>query len=44
VRERKDMVVIYADLEEKNVPAFGPGTSIVPAQRLAGQQPGGLVA
>ncbi|KAJ3807683.1 hypothetical protein EV368DRAFT_75674 [Lentinula lateritia] len=30
-KERKDMTVIYAELEEKNVPAFMPGTALIPA-------------
>lgn len=28
-KERKDMTVLYADLEEKNVPAFMPGPGLV---------------
>ncbi|KAF9068589.1 hypothetical protein BDP27DRAFT_1392687 [Rhodocollybia butyracea] len=29
-KERKDMTVIYADLEEKSTPAFMPGPALVP--------------
>jgi len=42
IRERKDMVVIYADLEEKNVPAFAPGQTLSLAPR-PGQQAQPLV-
>jgi CCR4-NOT transcription complex subunit 2 len=43
VKERKEMTVLYADLEEKNVPAFVQGPGLVPAQpagqgQAAGQQ------
>ncbi|KAJ3936053.1 MAG: NOT2 family protein [Lentinula lateritia] len=47
-KERKDMTVIYAELEEKNVLAFMPGTALIPApQPTPGlsqnlQQPGHL--
>ena len=40
-KERKDMTVLYADLEEKNVPAFvqGPGLVLAPTGGQAvGQQ------
>lgn len=36
-KEQKDMTVLYADLEEKNVPAFLPGPGLVPAQGAQGQ-------
>ncbi|KAJ4482495.1 NOT2 family protein [Lentinula aciculospora] len=45
-KERKDMTVIYVDLEEKGNPAFMPGAALVPAPQptpgLVGQnlQPG----
>jgi CCR4-NOT transcription complex subunit 2 len=35
-KERKEMTVMYADLEEKNVPAFVHGLGLVPTQ-AAGQ-------
>jgi NOT2 / NOT3 / NOT5 family len=40
-KERKEMNVMYADLEEKNVPAFVPALGLVPTQAAAqvGQQP-----
>lgn len=31
-KERKEMTVMYADLEEKNVPAFVHGLGLVPTQ------------
>ncbi|KAG6888408.1 hypothetical protein C0995_008412 [Termitomyces sp. Mi166 len=36
-KERKDMTVLYSDLEEKNTPAFVQGTGLVLAQSV-GQQ------
>ncbi|KAH0586011.1 hypothetical protein H2248_007288 [Termitomyces sp. 'cryptogamus'] len=36
-KERKDMTVLYSDLEEKNTPAFVQGTGLVPAQSVAQQ-------
>ncbi|KAF9464218.1 hypothetical protein BDZ94DRAFT_527900 [Collybia nuda] len=44
VKERKEMIVLYVDLEEKNVPAFVQGPGLVLAQptgqgQAAGQQP-----
>lgn len=38
-KERKEMTVMYADLEEKNVPAFVHGLGLVPAQSVGQQQP-----
>jgi len=32
-KERKEMTVLYADLEEKNVPAFANALSLVPASQ-----------
>jgi len=37
VKERKEMTVLYADLEEKNVPAFLPGPGLALAQAGQGQ-------
>jgi CCR4-NOT transcription complex subunit 2 len=36
-KERKEMTVLYADLEEKNVPAFVAGPGLVLSQGTAGQ-------
>lgn len=41
-KERKEMTVMYADLEEKNVPAFSHGLGLAPAQsagQVGQQQP-----
>ncbi|KAF8895222.1 hypothetical protein BD779DRAFT_709855 [Infundibulicybe gibba] len=39
IKERKEMTVLYVDLEEKNVPAFAPGPGLVLAQTQGqGQQ------
>ncbi|KAG5644760.1 hypothetical protein DXG03_007668 [Asterophora parasitica] len=38
VKERKDMTVLYADLEEKNVPAFAQAPTLVPVTQTGGQQ------
>jgi CCR4-NOT transcription complex subunit 2 len=32
-KERKEMTVLYADLEEKNVPAFANAPTLVPANQ-----------
>lgn len=37
LKERKEMTVLYADLEEKNVPAFVAGAGLVLAQSAQGQ-------
>lgn len=41
IKERKEMTVLYADLEEKNVPAFvqGPGLVLAPLAGQAQQHP-----
>ena len=41
-KERKDMSVLYADLEEKSVPVFvqGPGLVLAQSQQTQGQTPG----
>lgn len=41
-KERKDMTVIYADLEEKSTPAFMPGPALIPAPQPT-PGPGGVV-
>ncbi|KAF4617728.1 hypothetical protein D9613_005838 [Agrocybe pediades] len=47
-KERKEMTVLYADLEEKSVPAFVPGPGLVPSTAShpqgAAQQPGQMAA
>lgn len=37
-KERKEMTVLYIDLEEKSQPAFMPGAGIVPSQPVGGAQ------
>ncbi|KAF8964330.1 hypothetical protein BDZ97DRAFT_1660429 [Flammula alnicola] len=48
VKERKEMTVLYADLEEKSVPAFVPGAGLVlqptGQPQTSSQQPGQLAA
>ncbi|KAF9265222.1 hypothetical protein L218DRAFT_860846 [Marasmius fiardii PR-910] len=41
MKERKDMTVLYSDLEEKTVPVFMPGPGLVPA--TGAQQQGQVV-
>lgn len=36
-KERKELTVLYADLEEKSTPAFLPGSSAVTAPTAQGQ-------
>ncbi|KAF5319908.1 hypothetical protein D9611_011044 [Ephemerocybe angulata] len=40
-KERKEMTVLYADLEEKSSPAFMPGSGLVPSHQATPQTPGG---
>jgi CCR4-NOT transcription complex subunit 2 len=40
VKEKKAMAVLYADLEEKSVPAFVQGPGLVLAQNQSGQGQG----
>jgi CCR4-NOT transcription complex subunit 2 len=40
-KERKEMAVVYADLEEKSIPAFVQGPGLVLAQGAQGQGQGG---